>query len=120
MRCMLLIHGGESGWDSLSEAERAAQYERYGKLQREMEEHGHYVGGDEIDVASSAKLVRVRNGETIVSDGPFSESEEQLGGYFLVDCDEETAVAYAAGIPAAEGGTIEVRPLVEGDRPDPG
>ena len=120
MRYMLLIHGRERGWDSLSEAERAAQYERYGRLQREMEEHGHYVGGDEIDVATSAKLVRVRNGETIVSDGPFSESEEQFGGYFLVDCDQETAVAYAAEIPAADGGTVEVRPLVGGDRPDPG
>jgi hypothetical protein len=104
----------------LSEAERAAQYERYGKLQREMEEHGHYVGGDEIDVASSAKLVRVRNGETIVSDGPFSESEEQLGRNFVLDCDQETAVAFAARIPAAEGGTIAVRPLGEGDRPAPG
>jgi hypothetical protein len=59
---MLLIHGRESGWDSLSKAGRAAQYERYGKVQREMEEHGHYVGGDEIDVASSAKLVHVRHG----------------------------------------------------------
>jgi hypothetical protein len=113
MRYMLLIHGRESGWESLSEADRARHYERYADLQREMEGRGHFVGGDEIDVASSAKLVRVRNGETIVSDGPLSESEEQFGGYFLVDCDQETALAYAAEIPAAEGGTIEVRPLVE-------
>jgi len=112
MRYMLLIHGRESGWGNLSEEERQ-QYERYGKLQREMEEHGHYAGGDEIDVVSSAKLVRVRNGERIVSDGPFSDAEEQFGGYFLVDCDEETAIAYAAEIPAAEGGTIEIRPLIE-------
>ena len=113
MRYMLLIHGRESGWGSLSEAERAAQYGRYAKLQREMEEHGHYVGGDEIDVASSAKLVRVRSGERIVSDGPFSDAEEQFGGYFLVDCDEEAAIAYAAEIPAVEGGTIETRPLIQ-------
>ena len=113
MRYMLLIHGRESGWGNLSEEERAKQYERYGKLQREMEEHGHYVGGDEIDVASSAKLVHARNGETIVSDGPFSDAEEQFGGYFLVDCDEETAIAYAAEIPAAGGGTIEIRSLIE-------
>ena len=116
MRYMLLIHGRESGWDNSSEADRAARYERYGMLQREMEEHGHYMGGDEIDVASSVKLVRVRDGKTIVSDGPFSESEEQFGGYFLVDCDQESALAYAAEIPAPEGGTIEVRPLVEDDR----
>jgi hypothetical protein len=109
-----LIHGRESAWDTLSEAERAGPYERYGKLQREMEEHGHYVGGDEMDVASSATLVRVRDGETVVSEGPFSDSEEQFGGYSLMDCDQETALAYAAEIPAAEGGTIEVRPLVAG------
>lgn len=113
MRYMLLIHGSEDGWDALTEAERAAQYERYGKLQREMEEHGHYVAGDELDAAASARLVRVRDGETIVSDGPFVETKEQLGGQFTVACDLETALGYAAQIPAAEGGTIEVRPIVE-------
>ena len=113
MRYMLLIHGSEDGWDALTEAERQSQYERYGKLQREMEEHGHYVGGDELDAAASAKLIRVRDGETLVSDGPFTETKEQLGGHFTVECDLETALAYAARIPAAEGGTIEVRPIVE-------
>lgn len=114
MRYMLLIHGSESGWETLSDAERAAQYERYGKLQHEMEEHGHYVVGDELASASSAKLVRVRDGETIVSDGPFAETKEQLGGHFTVQCDLETAIGYARMIPAAEGGTIEIRPIVEG------
>jgi len=114
MRYMLLILGSEHGWDALSEAERSAQYERYGKLQREMEEHGHYVAGDELDAAASAKLVRVRDGETVVSDGPFTETKEQLGGHFTVECDLDTALAYAAKIPAAEGGTIEVRPIIEG------
>jgi hypothetical protein len=114
MRYMLLIHGDESAWDGLSDAERTAQYERYGKLQREMEEHGHYVAGDEIDSAGTAKLVRVRGGETVVSDGPFAETKEQFGGYFVVECDLDTALRYAAGIPAAEGGTVEVRPVVEG------
>jgi hypothetical protein len=114
MRYMLLIHGSESSWDSLSESERTAQYERYGKLQRDMEEHGHYVGGDELASAASAKLVRVRDGEAIVSDGPFAETKEQFGGYFTVECDLETALAYAAQIPAAEGGSIEVRPIIEG------
>jgi hypothetical protein len=114
MRYMLLIHGSESAWDGLSEAERAAQYERYGTLQGEMEARGHYVAGDEIAAAASSKLVRVRGGWTVVSDGPFTETEEQFGGYFIVDCDLDQAVAYAADIPAAEGGTIEVRPIVEG------
>lgn len=114
MQYMLLIHGSEDGWEALSDAERSTQYERYGKLQSEMQEHGHYVGGDELDSAASARLIRVRDRETIVSDGPFIETKEQLGGYFVVECDLDTAVAYAAAIPAAEGGTIEVRPIVEG------
>jgi hypothetical protein len=112
MRYMLLIHGSEDGWVSLSDEERAAQYEGYGKLQREMEEHGHYVGGDELEPATAAKLVRVREGETIVSDGPFAETREQFGGHFTVECDLDTALRYAAQIPAAVGGTIEVRPVV--------
>jgi hypothetical protein len=114
MRYILLIHGDESTWDTMSHAERDAQYERYGKLQREMEEHGHYVAGDEIGPAGSAKVLRVRDGEPVVTDGPFAETKEQFGGYFVVDCDLETALAYAAKIPAAEGGAIEVRSIVEG------
>ena len=113
MRYMLLIHGNESGWDTLPDAERTAQYERYGALQREMEDRGHHVAGDELASAASATLVRVRDGKTSESDGPFTDAEEQFGGYFIVDCDLDTAVAYAAKIPAAEGGTIEVRPLVD-------
>ena len=114
MRYMLMIHGEESAWDRLSDAERSAQYERYGELQRQMQDRGHYVDGEEIASAGTAKLVRVRGGERVVSDGPFAETKEQLGGYFVVDCDLDTAIEYAAGIPAAEGGTVEVRPVIEG------
>jgi hypothetical protein len=113
MRYMLLIHGNEDAWDTLPDAARAQQYERYGALQHEMEERGHYVAGDEIGPAASAKLLRVRDGRTVVTDGPFAETKEQFGGYFLVDCDLDTALSYAAKIPAAEGGTIEVRPVAE-------
>ena len=114
MRYMLLIHGSEDGWDALTEAEREAQYERYGKLQREMEEHGHYVAGDELDSAASARLVRVRNGETIVSDGPFVETKEQLGGHFTVDATSRRRSRTRRRSPPRRGGTIEVRPIVEG------
>jgi hypothetical protein len=113
MRHILLIHGDESGWERLSEAERAAQYERYVKLNREMEEHGQYVAGEQLAPGPTGKLVRVRQGETVVSDGPFAETKEQLGGFYLLDCDLDTALAYAARIPAAEGGTVEVRSIVE-------
>ena len=114
MRYILLIHGEESGWDALSDVERGAQYERYGTLQAEMEQHGHYVGGDEIASANEGKVLRVREGRPVVTDGPFAETKEQFGGYFVVDCDLETALEYAAKIPAAEGGAIEVRPIVQG------
>lgn len=114
MRYILLIHGSEDAWDRLSDEERAAQYERYGTLQGEMEDRGHHVAGDEVAAASTAKLVRVRDGDTVVTDGPFAETKEQFGGYFVVECDLDTALGYAAKIPAAEGGTIEVRPIVEG------
>ncbi len=114
MKYILLIHGDEGRWDELPDAERTAQYARYGALNQEMVDGGHHVAGDELAPAAAGKLVRVRDGRTSVTDGPFAETKEQLGGYFVVDCDLETALAYAAKIPAAEGGTIEVRPLIEG------
>ena len=118
MRYMLLIHGSEDGWDALSEAEREAQYERYGKLQREMEEHGHYVAGDELDASASARLVRVRDGETIVSDGPFIETKEQLGGFYLIDvANLDEAIEAAAKCPGAFMGSIEVRPIEKFEEP---
>ena len=113
MRHILVIHGDERGWERLSEAERADQYERYVKLTREMEEHGQFIAGDQLAPAPTAKLVRVRGGETVVSDGPFAEEKEQFGGFYLLDCDLDTALAYAARIPAAEGGTVEVRSIIE-------
>jgi hypothetical protein len=114
VRYILLIHGDESGWDALSEADRTAQYERYGTLQAEMEERGHYVAGDQIASANEGKVLRVREGRPVVTDGPFAETKEQFGGYFVVDCDLDTALGYAAKIPAAEGGAIEVRSIVVG------
>jgi hypothetical protein len=114
MRYALLIHGEEAAWESLGDEERTAQYAEYGKLAAEMEERGHARGGDELARAATAKLVQVRHGERIVADGPFAETKEQLGGYFIVECDLETALDYAARIPAAKGGTIEVRAIVEG------
>jgi hypothetical protein len=113
VRYMLLIHGNESGWDTLSDEERRAQFERYGARQREMEARGHSVAGDELASATSATIVRVRDGGTTVSEGPLTDAEEQYGGSFTVDRDLDTAIAYAAKIPAAERGTMEIRPLIE-------
>jgi hypothetical protein len=113
-RFILLIHGDESTWDSFTDEEKHAQYAEYGALSDEMRANGHYVQADELGSAAAATVVRVRDGQTLRTDGPFAETKEQLGGYFLVDCDLDTALAYAARIPAAKGGSIEVRPVVDG------
>ena len=89
-------------------------YAEYGKVSREMEERGHIRGGDELDRAASSKIVRTAGGEISVTDGPFTETREQLGGYFLVECDLDTALGYAAKIPSAAGGAVEVRAVLEG------
>ena len=113
MRYILLIHGDESGWDALSDAERAARYERYGSLQTEMEKRGHYVGGDEIASANEGKVLRVREGRPVVTDGPFAETKEQFGGYFVVDCDDlDQAIEVAQRVPVATKGSVEIRPFV--------
>jgi hypothetical protein len=113
-RYLLLIHGDESSWDAVPDEEKHAQYAEYGRLSDDMRAAGHYVEADELAAADSATLVRVRDGEVLRTDGPFAETREQLGGYFLVDCDLEQAVAYAARIPAAQGGTVEVRAVADG------
>jgi hypothetical protein len=110
---MLLIHVEGSGWDGATEAERTSVYEGYAKVSASMREHGHFVAGDELHPAADAKVVRERDDGPQVLDGPFAETKEQLGGYFLVDCSLDDALAYAAAIPGGRTGAIEVRPVVE-------
>jgi hypothetical protein len=114
MRYLLLIHADEEAWETASPEGREAMYAGYGKLSTEMEERGHLLGGDELVGAASAKIVRLTDGEVSVVDGPYAETREQLGGYFLVECDLETALDYAARIPSVAHGTIEVRAIAEG------
>ena len=111
-RYMLLIHGEEAGWEAAGDDERAAMYERYGAVVATMRERGHLIEADELHRAADSKVVRVRGGAAEAVDGPFTDTKEQLGGYFLVDCDLETAVAYANAIPGASTGAVEVRPVV--------
>jgi hypothetical protein len=110
-RYMLLIHVEESGWDDASADERTSIYESYGKVSAAMREHGHFLAGDELHPAAEAKVVRVRDDAPQVLDGPFTETREQLGGYFLVDCSLDEALDYAAAIPGAWTGAVEVRPV---------
>ena len=114
MKYALLIHDDEKAWEKLTEKERAKIYAEYGQFTQSIKASGQYVGGDQLQPAASATSVRVRDGKRVVTDGPFAETREQLGGYYLVDAKNlDEAIGLAAKIPSAKIGTIEVRPVVE-------
>ena len=114
MKYMLLIHDDEQAWGRLSEVERGQIYGEYGQFTQEIKSSGQYLTGAQLQPTSTATSVRVRNGKRLLTDGPFAETREQLGGYYLIDAkDLDEALAIAARIPSARLGTIEVRPLVE-------
>jgi len=114
MRYMLLICDDEQAWGRLSEAERRQIFAEYGQFSQQIKASGNYVSGSQLQPTSAATSVRVRNGKRLVTDGPFAETREQLGGYYLIEAkDLDEAIAIAARIPSARLGTIEVRPLVE-------
>lgn len=114
MKYILLIHEEEARFGRLSEAERAAFLTEYGTLIGELKAAGKYQAGAQLQPTGTATSVRVRNGKRAVTDGPFAETREQLGGYFLVDvANLDEAIGIAERIPSARFGTIEVRPLVE-------
>jgi len=111
MKYMLLIYMDE---ETLSEAERQACYGESAQLARELHSRGQYLAADPLHPTSMATSVRVRDGRPLITDGPFAETREQLGGYFLIDAaDLDEAIAVAARIPVASVGTVEVRPVVE-------
>ncbi len=114
MQYMLLIYGSDERWEALSEEERSAQYQEYSKLSNDLQERGAYVSAHELQPASTATVVRVRDDEAVVTDGPFAETKETLGGYYLVEAESlDEAIEWASRIPAARGGgAIEVRPVV--------
>jgi hypothetical protein len=115
MQYLLLIYGEEGALESVSQAERHAVYEEYDRFAQDLQERQAMVGGDELSPTSSATTVRVRDGQTLTTDGPFAETKEQLGGYFKIEAaDLDTAIELAAKIPGARTGSIEVRPVVEG------
>lgn len=112
MQYMALIYADESGWDALSETERHAAYAKYAALASDASDAGVLVGGNELASIRDATTVRVRADETLVTDGPYAEVKEALGGFFVFECDSlDEALDWAARIPAAEYGAIEVRPV---------
>jgi hypothetical protein len=118
MQYLLLIYGNEKHWGTMSEAERKQVSDEYGAYTQSIAQSGHLRGGNELNQTSTAKTVRVRDGKQMLTDGPFAETKEQLGGYYLVEAkDVEEALALAARIPSARWGAIEVRPIIPHDMP---
>lgn len=111
MKYMLLIYLDENG---LSEGERAQCYQESAEYAQELSQSGKYVGAGPLHPTSTATSIRVRDGKRLVTDGPFAETREQLGGYFLIDAkDLDEAMEIAASIPAGRWGTVEIRPAME-------
>jgi hypothetical protein len=118
MQYLLLIHDDESHWTTMSEDERNRIYADYGTYTNELRESGALVGANQLQPTSTATSVRVRDGETLTTDGPFAETKERLGGYYMIDVESlDEAIEWAAKIPSARLGTIEVRPVVPAPTP---
>jgi hypothetical protein len=114
MRYALLICDEEKRWAEMSEDEAGAQMAAYMAFGEEMGARGVLQGGERLQPVGTATTVRVRDGEVLTSDGPFAETKEQLGGFYLVDCkDLDEAIEVASRIPGAQHGSIEVRPIWE-------
>lgn len=111
MKYMLLVYSSESAW---AEGEREQCMADSTKLCHDLSSRGQYLAASPLQPVAVATNVRIRDGRRLVTDGPFAETTEQLGGYFLIDVDNlDEAIAVAARIPAAARGTVEIRPLVE-------
>jgi hypothetical protein len=111
---MLLIYDDEKLWAEMSEAERQKIFGEYMQFGGQIRQSGHYKAGAPLQPTSTATSVRIREGRRVVTDGPFAETREQLGGYYLVEANDlDEAISLAARIPSARLGTIEVRPVME-------
>ena len=114
MQYMILIYGDEKNFAQMANnpAAQKAMYEAFGKYGGDMRAAGVLRGGAELKPTSTATTVRVKNGKTVTTDGPFAETKEQLGGFYTIDVPNlDEAVKWAARCPAAQGGSIEVRPV---------
>ena len=120
MQAMLLIHSDEKAWAAMSEAERGAGFAAYGAYTAALRAAGAYVGGAPLEPSSAAHTVRVSGGAPQVLDGPYAETREQLGGYYLIDVpDMQAALHWAARCPGAAHGVVEVRALMAMPAPVP-
>src|SRR5579864_4090640 len=112
MQYLMLVYAAESGWATMTPEQQAAGAEQYARFTQEIKDGGKLLGSNRLTPVASATTVRVRDGKRIVTDGPYAETKEQLGGYFLIEAkDLDEAIAISVRCPGAHHGTIEVRPV---------
>jgi hypothetical protein len=113
MQYLLLIYDPENVYQKMPEAQRNEVFAAYGQFTSEIKASGHYLGGNALQPTHTATTVRVRDGKAATTDGPFAETREQLGGYYLIEAkDLDEATKIAARIPSSKFGSIEVRPIM--------
>ena len=115
MKYCLLIHDDEAMWGGMSDEDRSQLYKEYGEFSDDLVARGLMRGGDQLQPTSTATTVRVQGGKTLTTDGPFAETKEQLGGFYIIECDNlDQAIEAASQIPSTRvGGVIEVRPIAD-------
>src|SRR4029077_6537979 len=114
MKYMLLIYNEEKAWSKFTEAQRQGFMGEFMKFNQQIQSAGQWLSTSQLQPTAAATSVRVRDGKRLVTDGPFAETREQLGGYYLIEAKNlDEAIGIAARIPSAKLGTIEVRPVVE-------
>ena len=113
MKYMLNIYGDMSEYADATPEQEAQVMQAYDAFWRDVSENGTLLAGEALEMPETATAVRVRGGERLVTDGPFAETKEQLGGFYLLECkDLDEAIEWAAKIPGAQNGTIEIRPVM--------
>ncbi len=114
MKYLCLIYSDETVWPKLPQAEVDDMMAQYRAFSEDIKQSGHYIGGYRLHPPDAATTVRVRNGKLSTTDGPYAETKEQLGGYYMIEAkDLNDAIQVASKIPGARYGSIEVRPIVE-------
>jgi hypothetical protein len=113
MQYLLLIYDAETEWAKMSQAEQGKMYEEYMQFTSDIKNKGNHLAGHQLQPIATATTVRVRNGKRLTTDGPFAETKEQLGGFYMIEAKNlDEAIELASRIPSARVGSIEVRPIV--------
>jgi hypothetical protein len=113
MKFTLLLWGDEGQWADMSEEETAAEMERWNDYTNQLVAAGAMVSGEGLEPSASSRTLRIENGERVVTDGPFAETKEQLGGFYVIECASmDEALEWAAKLPSAEYGATEIRPVL--------